>query len=418
MFQLGFLFALVVSLVWPGDVPDPAGVGDQLAWSVLCLCGAAPILLVAVSDRQRLRTPLDPFLGVYLLLVLATSITSVDRPQTLLAVIALLGNLAVFYATVVTLRRTDLTAAVVLAVVVIGIAILELIAVEFHLEQGLLARPAAYPRPAGWSGYPELGLLAAIQVAILIAMAQERQSWWARAATLALLVVTLCELAFLYSRLAWMAVVGVAGAAAAVAVRAHHVRRLAVVGVVMLAFGGVLIFQNTTLRNLTGSVVGIESSTGAARASQRFLIWQRTAALIRDYPWHGVGLGNFALVYEPNYNPRLNPDLRRGGHAHNLWLHQTAELGLPGGMAYLALWVAVLVIGWKRASSSLYQRAAFYVLVAVAFRSLGDNMFFSLAGGSARLSTLAWIYFALVAGERGPTPLPDPSRPNLATARP
>ena len=400
MLQLGFLVALIVCLVWPGDVPDPAGVGEQLSWSALCLCAAVPILLVAVSDRQHLRTPLDLFLGVYLLLVLATSITSVDRPQTLLSVIALLGNLAVFYATVVTLRRTDLTAAVLLVVVVVGIAILELIAVEFHLEQGLLERPAIYPRPAGWSGYPELGLLAGIQIAILIAVAQDRQSWWPRVATLGLLAVSLGELAFLYSRLAWIALIGVVGAAGAVAIRARHIWRLALVGIVILALGAVLVSQNATFRTLAGNLVGMESSSAGARAASRFRLWQRTAALIRDYPLTGVGLGNFAAVYEPNYNPHLNPDLRRGGHAHNLWLHQTAELGLPGGVAYLALWVAVLVIGWKRAPSSLSQRAAFYVLVAVAFRSLGDNMFFSLADGSARLNTLTWIFFA-VASARG-----------------
>jgi len=403
MIQLALLAAFVVCLIWPGAVPDPLGVGDQLAWSVICFCAAAPILVQAFAERQKLRTSLDWLVGAYLLFVFVSSVTSVDRQQTLLTVIALLGNVAIFYATTTTIGHKPRAAPVVLGIVVVGIAIVEIIALEFHLELGVLARPGVYPRPAGWSGYPELGLLAAVQFAILFALVQDSRSWWVRVATLVLLGVNLVELALLYSRLAWIAVVGVGGVAIALSIRARRVWRLISVGLLMLAIGTVLISQNATLRTLAGNLVGMEPQTVAATPGQRFTIWERTARMIRDHPWLGVGPGNFALVYEPHYNPHLNPDGRRGVHAHNLWLHQTAELGLPGGAAYLILWIAVLVVGWKRAPSSLVQQAAFYVVVAVAFRNLGDNMFYSLVDGSARLNTLTWIFFALCASPSAAT---------------
>ena len=407
MLQLGVFVALVVCLIRPGVVPDPVGVGDQLSWSLLCFCAAAPIVVYAFADEQRLRTPLDWFLAAFLLLVIPSWVTSVDRQQSLLAVIGLVGNVAVYYATVATLGRRAVAGPVFLAILVAGIAILELIALEFHLELTLLTRPAVYDRPEGWGGYPELGLLAAILLAILIAVAMARQRWWQHEAALVLICVTLVEVALLYSRTAWIAVVGVIVAAIAVSLRSRQVWRLAIVGAIMLAIGGVLVWQNPTVRNFAANLVGIESQVSGALASQRMDIWRRTARMIGDYPWSGVGPGNFARVYEPVYNPHLNPDGRRGGHAHNLWLHQAAELGLPGGIAYVALWMAVLVMAWRRASGSLLQQATFLVLIAVAVRSLGDNMFFSLAGGSARLHTLTWMFFALASATRATTEKSD-----------
>src|SRR4030095_10253256 len=88
------------------------------------------------------------------------------------------------------------------------------------------------------------------------------------------------------------------------------------------------------------------------------------------------------------------------------WLHQTAELGLAGGAAYLCLWVGVLVVAWRRSRFSSIDQALFYIVVAVAVRSLGDNMFFITGGAPARLQTLTWLCFGLIAGRYGGTDAP------------
>ncbi len=320
-----------------------------------------------------------------------------------MSIAALIANVMVFWATVLAIRRGVLRPRVVLVVLVLGIAVIQAIALNFHLEQGLLARPTVYPWPAGWSGYPELGLLAVVQLAILLAALHAAISWWQRLALLGLVATNVIELAFLFSRLAWVAGLGITLAAGIVALRARRLTTLAPAFALMFLIGGLLLGANPTLGRLAASLAGDEA-IGEATASQRFDIWRRTGRMIQDYALTGVGIGNFRAVYEPRYNPQLNPDGRRGVHAHNLWLHQTAELGLFGGAAYLAIWVAALVIAWKRASSSFVDEAVFYVILAIAIRSVGDNMFFSVSGASARLHTLTWMCFGLLCRtDRGAT---------------
>ncbi|MEO8260260.1 MAG: O-antigen ligase family protein [Acidobacteriota bacterium] len=427
--RLGLLSAFLLLLIWPAGVADPFRAGSAWSWTVVCLLTAAPILCLAALHRDTARTPLDVLIALYLAAVVATWPTAFDRQQTLVAVAALAGNLAMFYAAVVVARRHPMATRIVLIVFVLGIAVLELLAADYHFQFGALQRPDDYPRPAGWSGYPELGLLAAIAFAIVLAVSQAAQPWWSRAALLALVAVSLLELAFLYSRMAWVSVAGVTVAMILVACRARRFAGVAAAIVVMLLVGGGLVAGNSSIQRLAAGLVGMESLVQLppgvvitpATPSERFDIWRRTLRMIRDHRALGVGLGNFQAVYEPNYNPEINNDGRRGVHAHNLWLHQTAELGLAGGAAYLAVWVGVLALAWRRSRFSFIDQALFYIVVAVAVRSLGDNMFFTTGGAPARLQTLTWLCFGLIAGRSGGAevsspPVPAPSS-NPATPR-
>jgi len=88
--------------------------------------------------------------------------------------------------------------------------------------------------------------------------------------------------------------------------------------------------------------------------SSRWGLWQQTLRLIEQNPWLGVGWGqfNFAWTLTP-----MEPIVRSGGHtfshAHNLFLHWAAEIGVPlallaTGLLGLALWRAV--VGARQAS--------------------------------------------------------------------
>jgi O-antigen ligase len=413
--RLGVLTAFLLCLIWPADVPDPFQIGSAWSLSVLCLLTAVPILWLAALHRDAPRTALDIFIAVYAVAVLATWPTAFDRQQTLVAVVALAGNVAMFYAAAVLARRHRLaTTRLVLIILVLGIAALELLAADYHFQYGPLSRPDEYPQPAGWSGYPELGLLAAIAFAIVLAVSQAAQPWWSRLVLLALVAVSLLELAFLYSRMAWISVAGVMVATVLVACRARRFAGVTAAVLVMALVGGLLVAGNSSIRRLAATLIGMESAVSSPRGvvinmgtpSGRVEIWRRTLRMIGDHRVLGVGLGNFQAVYEPNYNPEINDDGRRGVHAHNLWLHQTAELGLAGGAAYLCLWIGVLVVGWRRSRVSPVDQALFYIVVAVAVRSLGDNMFFITGGAPARLQTLTWLCFGLIAGRYRATEAP------------
>jgi len=407
--QLSLLTAFLLCLIWPADVPDPFHVGDALSWSLLCLVAAGPILLLALYQRQTLSTALDLFIGLYLIAVLATWTTASDRYTTLFAVLALTGNVALFLAAVAVARRSVATPRMMLIILVLAIAILEIMAADFHFQVGALSRPGLYPRPAGWSGYPELGLLAAIAVAILVAASQAAQPWWSRAGLLVLIAVGLLELIFLYSRVAWVSVVAIVVAAGFVALRTRQLRTMLAGVLVILTLGGVFVAVNSSVQRLIGNVIGIEPWTppppglaiNIASPAMRADIWRRTLHMIGDHWFVGVGLGNFQSIFESQYNPEINDDERRGVHAHNLWLHQAAEVGVIGGAVYLALWVAVFVLLWRRSDRSLFDQALFYIVVAVAVHNLATNMFFKVGGASGRLETLTWLCFGVIAGRYG-----------------
>ena len=295
---------------------------------------------------------------------------------------------------------------------VAAIFLLQILAFAFHLGEGLLNRTILYPQPAGWSGYPELGLLAALLVVLLLALLQSASGLPTRAAVTWLMIMALLALAFLYSRMSWVAVGVVFGFAAFDAWRAGA-RRL-VLGTVCAAaiVGGTVVALNPTVQRLMLGIVGLQDlmppTPGAtvyiATPDMRVDLWTKTARMIGDQPIVGVGLGNFQSVFERTYNPAINDDGRRGGHAHNLWLQYTAELGVPGGLIYVGLWGALLYQTWKR-RHGLVGRAAFYVLVAVVVRQVADNLFFSPGGASGRLQTLTWMW-AAVAMAREPPPPP------------
>ncbi len=307
--------------------------------------------------------------------------------------LAVAGNVAIFYGVVFVARRSESLSAILLIGIVAGIAALQAIAFEFHLERGLSELIGGYDRPQGWSGYPELGLLACIQIAILIAMFQALPRSIERLALAAVLGVAVIELALLYSRLAWGTALALV-VAAAFAGRATTLRWQSAAAAAVVIVAAVTVLAQTPV----GQTVR-QRFTQPSTVTGRFDIWRRTLSMVADHPLTGVGFGNFQAVYEPVYNPGLNSDLRRGGHAHNLWLQVAAEQGMATALAYIALWVAILRTAWRQRLGSWVQRAALLIVVAIAVRSLGDYMFFSTGGAPARLHTLMWVTWGIVCAE-------------------
>ncbi|MCS6846523.1 MAG: O-antigen ligase family protein [Anaerolineae bacterium] len=79
---------------------------------------------------------------------------------------------------------------------------------------------------------------------------------------------------------------------------------------------------------------------------ERLAHWQAALRMIESSPWLGVGFGNYAAAY-PEF--RLLPWENALGHAHNYYLNIFAEAGIAGLLAYLALWVAIIIATWRAA---------------------------------------------------------------------
>ncbi|WP_246105513.1 O-antigen ligase family protein [Sporomusa termitida] len=68
----------------------------------------------------------------------------------------------------------------------------------------------------------------------------------------------------------------------------------------------------------------------------RLALWESTVAMILDKPFLGIGWGSYWLVY-PDYDFFLNNPAATIVHAHNMYLHIAAEIGIPGLIVFLAI---------------------------------------------------------------------------------
>lgn len=116
----------------------------------------------------------------------------------------------------------------------------------------------------------------------------------------------------------------------------------------------------------------------------RFLIWEDSAGIVRDFPLAGTGFGTFENIY-PTYRTLLGD--RGVGHAHNDYL----ELVSNGGLVGFALvgWFLVVLIQttWgrykKRRDSYAHclYLGALAGLLAIFFHSVVDFNFYNNANG-------------------------------------
>lgn len=129
--------------------------------------------------------------------------------------------------------------------------------------------------------------------------------------------------------------------------------------------------------------------------SGRLEIWSRAIYGIQDFPFTGMGMNNFRRVVPILYPLFLiAPDVDIA-HAHNHLLQAALDLGMPGLIAYLALWLAMAAMlwqSWKQANSpwlkgmalgmagSLLAHFVYGMLDVVALGSKPGLVFWFLAG--------------------------------------
>jgi O-antigen ligase len=167
-----------------------------------------------------------------------------------------------------------------------------------------------------------------------------------------------------FSRGGWLGALGAGGGmlVALVVIKGSIIRRAAwqwagagvaaVLLLVVLAGAGVLpdsitqrvdsIARNLRLFDVRSVEVTGENFAVVERMAQIQAAW----GMVSANPLTGVGPGNYTLAYEGRgafgaapYS--LDPWYESRGHAHNYYLHITAESGIVGGIAYLLLLLAL-----------------------------------------------------------------------------
>ena len=183
-------------------------------------------------------------------------------------------------------------------------------------------------------------------------------------------------------------------------------RRLWLVGSVVAA-AALLVGAGLRYRQpLVASAQQVLVSSGADPTSSdplqtldaRAEIWSRAIYGIEDFPYTGMGMNTFRKMVNVLYPLfTISPDIDLG-HAHNTWLQVALDLGLPGLVAFVALWVgalAMLLQSVRRSATSPGMRALALGLLG----ALAGNFAFGLTDTvalGARPGFLWWMLVALV----------------------
>lgn len=161
-----------------------------------------------------------------------------------------------------------------------------------------------------------------------------------------------------------------------------------------LLVAGLAVFMNYQNPLITGKSVtdpiGIES---------RFEIWNRAILVVSDFPLSGVSVNGFRRVVEALYPLFKTPSGIDIAHSHNHILQAALDLGIPGLITYLALWLisgSLLYRTWKYLVKIKEIHHPYYALVAGLSGSLIAGFTFGIFDAIALGSRPAFIWWLLL----------------------
>ena len=199
-----------------------------------------------------------------------------------------------------------------------------------------------------------------------------------------LVAVLGCCLILTYSRGAWLSMVAVFAAYGVLYNRK-----------VFWLFLVVPIFLVCGYEGVMDRLVSIANPTDTS-SSLRLALWESTVAMIIDKPILGIGWGAYWLVYH-EYDFFIQNAATTIYHAHNMYLHIAAEIGIPGLLIFLTI-----IYGHGRlaldtiAASNNRWLTGLMLGIASALLGLVVNGFTDYVMYNIQLSMLFWLLNGLV----------------------
>ena len=319
-------------------------------------------------------TPVDWSLLGLLLMALVSEYATYDMANSLGKLMGLVYGVAVFYAVVQWVggapRRLWWGVAVLYAAV-LGLAGASLVLFGWMGSvpglaglQALVPAQAAALVPAGGAVNPNEvagALLWLLPLAALLAgtavfrfrSLARRFHWWGAALLVLLLAGTavglLGVLVLTRSRgalLGMAAALVLMGVVGLTAVSRKLAAALVVGGLALLA-AGVMVVGPERVTAVVAAQAGLDSGDPLNTLAGREEIWSRAIYGLQDFPFTGMGMNNFRQVVHILYPLFLvSPDTDIA-HAHNHWLQAGLDLGIPGMIAYMALWLGLAWMLWQ-----------------------------------------------------------------------
>lgn len=361
-------------------------------------------------------TPLDWSLAALLVMVMVSLYATFDLALSLPKVAGVLYGVAVFYALVDAVGDSErrLWAAVALFIVAgLGVAAVGVFATQWSTKVpilvGLTARlPAllSVVNPNEVAGVLLWMTPLAVAVAVAaVARMVRRGRWWA-AGGLALgtglpALAMLGVLILTQSRSGWLGLTAGVGLMALAAVNYYRRSLAPLFGVLVLIGAGVALAGPQELGDglFVGGAVGGEIADQALNSlAGRREIWSRAVYGLQDFAFTGMGMGTFRRAVHILYPLFLIGPETDIAHAHNHLLQTGLDLGLPGLVAYLALWLGAARLLWGswRRTGAVRLRALDVGLGGSLFAYFIYGLTDAVALG-ARPGFLFWYLLALVA---------------------
>jgi len=321
--------------------------------------------------------------------------------------------LVLFFYGVASLLATSWRIQILLAVMVVAASVLAVPVLYDHAVFGLATRPLEYPSANQWTGYADLALVFALVFPLPLAAAVASRSRGFLAASALLALAFAFDVALLFSRVAYITVAVTYVVLSVVEWTRLKGARLAAVALLAVAIAAAVAAPRArAVQEIwSGRSFGVYEQS---KYTSRIIIWSRVSELVRDYPWLGVGPGNYHHVMQEKYMKYFDPYVY-ADHAHNMFLHIAAESGIPAAVAFLLIWYHVLkrlVAACARDSIGVLALAVLGALAAFFFRCLSDH-FMSRFLTADRVSLLLWTFFAAavaIARMRDDLAPPFPSR--------
>jgi len=368
-FELPILLILAHFFIFPTTARSLGFLGIPLVW----------IARKIAHGRFVRRTPLDWAIALLLLMVLVSLYATYSVAISLPRIAGVLLGVAIYYAVVeaVQSRQALVWACAIYLVAGVGVAGLAVVGMEKISKNPILGQAVSrLPRLVrGLSENPEglhpnivagtllwfipLGLILAIWL------------WQSRAGGLRQRAGSLLAFAGILGIVGILVLTqsrgGLVGLGVALLLLVTRIGRpgkvLAVVAVVVAVAVLVGMGPGRIGEALVGKDVGTAPVSGLETLNGRIELWSRALYAIQDFPFTGMGMGTFGYVIPVLYPLfMVSPDVVIL-HAHDEFLQVALDLGLPGLVSFLAIY---LLIGWMLSSVLRRDTDRFYHWMALA----------------------------------------------------
>lgn len=369
-------------------------------------------------------TPINTAIFLLLLMVGVSLVATFDINLSFPKIAGMVMGVALFYGAINVMRIYRLGGWLVLAFVVAagtGLALVGTIGTHWQPPFGFLnvletAVPAQYrtiPETSNTVNLNELaGVLDWLVPLLLVLLVASWRRWplWLRLPLLAitgllsgLLIATLSRGGIAACGLALLVIL---------AIRFRWGRWL----LAEVAIAAIIVFFYYNLDDL---VLASSQSADPLALGGRLEIWSRALYGIADFPFTGMSMNGFRRVVHILYPLFLIPPDTDIGHAHNHLLQAALDLGIPGLIAYLAIWFSCAALLWQSWRTAADKMTRFVALGLMG--SLAAGWFFGILDAialGARPGFIWWLLLALVVGvhdavrEKRPfLPLGQPAKP-------